>query len=152
MLFFLPWGACRMAVEPGEDPSPAAGLTSSVPVPPLDAEPPREIVLGKLIAPDGSIQSNDQTTFFALGAPILLSIESGDLSPGTQVVATWTAPDGTTTEQKTVVSGGESYLTYTAPSKSWPAGTGRVSVRIGGEAKKSSGVVLPFEIARKGAW
>ncbi len=150
LLFVLSFGACRPAVEPEEHPGPTAGPTSAEPVLPLDAETPREIVLGKLFAPDGSIQSGDRTASFAPGAPILLSIESGDLPPGTPVTTIWTSPDGATTEQKTVVIGGESYLTYTAPSKSWPARTGRASVRIGEGAEKSSGVDLPFEFARNG--
>ncbi len=105
-------------------------------------------MLGKAFAPDGSIQPGDRTTSFAPGKPIVLSIESSDLPNGTQVIATWTAPDGATTEQKTTVIGGETYLTYTAPSAEWPTGAGRVTVRIGGAPKASSELELPFWIAR----
>ncbi len=150
-LFALPFGACRPAADSDQRPAPAAGgFASSEPPSPLDLDSPREIALGRAFAPDGSIQPGDRTASFAPGKPIVLSIESGDLPPGTQVIATWTATDGTTTEQRTTVIGGESYLTYTAPSKSWSAGAGRVAVRIGVETKKSSGVELPFEIPGPG--
>ncbi|HEV7670707.1 MAG TPA: hypothetical protein VGS22_19480 [Thermoanaerobaculia bacterium] len=141
--------ACRPAAESDQRPSAAApaSVTSELPAP-IDQEAPREIVLGKLFAPDGSIQSADRATSFAPGSPILLSVESGDLPTGTPVVAIWTAPNGTVTEQKTAIIGGETYLTYTAPSTGWTIGTGRATVRIGKAPKGALSVEVPFEIER----
>ncbi len=103
----------------------------------LDPEPAREVSAGKLFSPDGSIQTSDQATTFRRGTPILLAVESGDLLPGTTVTASWTGPGGVAAEQWTTVIGGETHVSFTAPSADWPAGAARVVVRIGPEGKET---------------
>ena len=139
--------ACRPAVEADlRTPSVPASATSDLSL--LDSAPPRDIVLGKLFAPDGSIQPPDRTTKFSPGAPIFLSVDVGDLPGGTSVVATWTAPDGTATDQATTTIGGEPYVTYTAPSAGWTPVEARVTVRIGEPPRELSRQEIAFEIGR----
>jgi hypothetical protein len=142
----LPLFGCQVKVEPGPESTPPSSYPPAELQSLLDAETQREIVLGKAFSPDGSIQSADRTASFSPGTPILLSIESGDLAAGTQVKVTWTASNGTTAVQETAVIGGESYLTYTAPSADWPEGVGRVVVWIE-KTGGSSGKVLRFEVS-----
>jgi hypothetical protein len=145
---FLSLFGCQVKVEPGPESSPPSSSQAADLQSLLDAEAQREVVLGKAFSPDGSIQPADRTATFATGNPILLSVESGDLAAGTRVKVTWTASNGTTAVQESTAVGGESYLTYTAPSADWPEGVGRVLVWIEKTPKGSSGVVLRFEIAR----
>lgn len=147
LVVFLPLFGCQVKVEPGPESTPPSSSPGAELQSLLDAEAQREVVLGKAFSPDGSIQPADRTASFAPGTPILLSIESGDLLAGTQVKATWTASNGTTSVQETTVIGGESYLTYTAPSADWPEGVGRVLVWIEKTPKGSSGKVLRFEVS-----
>ncbi|HXU33071.1 MAG TPA: hypothetical protein VN851_21090 [Thermoanaerobaculia bacterium] len=137
----LPLFACEVPESTPPSSSRAAVLQSL-----LDAETEREVVLGKAFSPDGSIQAADRTESFAPGTPILLSVESGDLAAGTRVKATWTAPNGTTAVQESTTIGGESYLTYTAPSTDWPEGVGQLLVRIE-KTGGPSGKVLRFEVS-----
>ena len=138
-------GPTRPAGETDPPLSAPAATTSDLP-PPLDPEGPREIVLGKLFAPDGSIETADRTSKFSQGARIFLSVESGDLPRGTTVAAAWTAPDGTFTEQAQTTIGGESYLVFTAPSPGWTAGAGQVAVRIG-EPPQEMRREIAFEVS-----
>lgn len=147
LLTVLEVGACRPTAQ-SEQPQPSTSTSAtSNPAPPLDPEGPREIVLGKLFAPDGSIQAPDRTTKFLHGALVFLSIESGDLPPGTPVIATWTAPDGTITDQALSTIGGETYLVFTAPSAGWTPGAGRVAVRIGEASRELLRREMPFEVS-----
>ena len=139
-------GACRPAAESSPSPLSPTVATSDLP-PPLDPAPPREIVLGKLFAPDGSIQAPDRTTKFIHGALIFLSVETGDLPRGTPVTATWAAPDGTLSEQTMTTIGGESYLVFTAPSAGWTPGAGRVTVRVGEVSGELLRREMPFEVS-----
>ncbi len=137
-------GPTRPAAESRPSPLAPAVATSDLPSP-LDPAPPREIVLGKLFAPDGSMQAVDRTSKFPKGALMFLSVESGNLPRGTTVVATWTAPDGAATEQTLNTLGGEAYLTYTARSAGWMPGAGRVAVRIG-EPPREMRREIAFEV------
>ncbi len=139
--------ACRPTGETAKNPPVVPEVVASELPSPLDPEGPREVVLGKRFSADGSIPKADRATSFAPDTPILLAIESGDLLEGTRVTATWTPPDGSPLEQELTVIGGETYLTFTAPSATWTPGTGQVSVRIGGEPEATgSPIDLPFKI------
>ncbi|MEP7011990.1 MAG: hypothetical protein ABJC13_16820 [Acidobacteriota bacterium] len=146
-LVALEIAACRPEAEPSgrTTSSVSTDATSSLP-PLLDPAPPREIAIGNLFSPDGSIQAPDRKSLFARGALIFLSVESDDLPSGTSVIVDWTAPDGAVTNQRTTAIGGESYLSYTAPSAGWTLGAGRVGVQIG-EPSRETRREIPFKIA-----
>ena len=150
LLAFLPLAGIALACAPAEEGGPPSSApavaTSDLPTP-LDPEGPREIVLGKLFSPDGSIRPDDRRTSFPRGAQIFLSVESGDLVRGETVAAVWRAPDGSVAERKVTAIGGESYLVFTAPSVGWSPGTGRVAVKLERVSRQEPERDLSFEIS-----
>ena len=94
-----------------------------------------DVTLGSKAQPDGTIAEADQEDDFTPGEPIVVSMEVGDVQPGSAVKVLWYGPDETKIgEESKTVSSGQSYLDFTASdTSSWKKGDYRVEVWIGDE-------------------